>query len=104
MRTLMIARLPVQRGNAAINDGSLERTIQNTLSALQPEAAYFFPYQGRRTAFIVFDLKDSSQIPSVGEPLFQALEAEVELMPVMSAEDLQKGLAAAAAGARAHER
>jgi hypothetical protein len=37
-------------------------------------------------------MKDSSQIPPIAEPLFAALGAEIELVPVMNAEDLRKGL------------
>jgi hypothetical protein len=42
-----------------------------------------------------FDMKDTSDIPVIAEPLFAALHAEVELIPVMNLEELQKGLAAA---------
>jgi hypothetical protein len=40
----------------------------------------------------VFDLPDASGIPPFAEPFFRELEADVELAPVMNAEDLQKGL------------
>ena len=43
---------------------------------------------------MVFDLKDPSDMPLVVEPLFSEMNAEVELSPVMNAEDLQKGLTA----------
>jgi hypothetical protein len=65
---------------------------QETLTRLQPEAAYFGPEDGIRTAFIVFDLKDSSELPPITEPLFSNLKATVEMFPVMDRDDLQKGL------------
>jgi hypothetical protein len=37
-------------------------------------------------------LPDSSAIPPFAEPFFSALDAQVELAPVMNTEDLQKGL------------
>ena len=40
---------------------------------------------------------DSSQIPQIIEPLFFAIDAAVEFLPVMNADDLKQGLEAAAA-------
>lgn len=51
---------------------------------------------GQRTGWIVFDMTDPSQIPEIAEPLFLNFDAAVEFVPVMNAEDLQKGLAKAA--------
>jgi hypothetical protein len=66
--------------------------MQETLGALRPEAAYFGPENGVRTAFIVFDMQDPSQLPAVTEPLFSKVKATLEMFPVMNQEDLQKGL------------
>ena len=43
-------------------------------------------------AYLVFDLPDSSGIPSFAEPFFRELNANLELAPVMNGDDLQKGL------------
>jgi hypothetical protein len=40
----------------------------------------------------VFDMPASSDMVPFGEPFFMALDAEVEVVPVMNAEDLQNGL------------
>ena len=42
---------------------------------------------------IFFDLADPSQIVETVEPFFLSLNASTELVPVMNAEDLRKGLA-----------
>jgi hypothetical protein len=42
---------------------------------------------------MVVDLKESSEIPSIAEHFFSRLNAAVELIPVMNAEDLREGLA-----------
>jgi hypothetical protein len=42
---------------------------------------------------MVFDMPDPSDMPPFAEPLFESLGADVELAPVMNADDLQKGLA-----------
>jgi hypothetical protein len=85
--------LPVEKSNAAINDGSLARTMETVLGKLKPEAAYFAPLEGKRAGMIFFDLADPSQIVETVEPFFLSLNASTELVPVMNAEDLRKGLA-----------
>lgn len=37
-------------------------------------------------------MKDSSDLPPIGEPFFSQLNAKVEVFPIMNAEDLKKGL------------
>lgn len=90
MRCMLKVSLPVNTGNAAIADGSLPKTIESILKDLKPEAAYFAEDHGQRTAFIFFDLKESSQIPAVAEPWFLAFNANVEFHPAMNLDDLKK--------------
>ena len=64
-------------------------TIEKILADLKPEAAYFFADDdGNRSGSIVFDMKDSSQIPAVAEPWFLAFNAKVSFRPVMNPQDL----------------
>jgi len=91
MRMLLKISMPVVQGNEAAKSGVLQRTIQSTMDALKPEAAYFYPENGQRTTIMVFDMNASWQLPKTVEPLFQALGASVYLTPVMNGEDLQKG-------------
>jgi hypothetical protein len=92
MRTLLKVTIPVERGNAAAENGSLPKTIESILNDLKPESAYFATIDGKRSGLIVFDLKDTSQIPAVAEPWFIAFNAQVEIQPVMNLEDLKKAL------------
>ncbi|HVY38026.1 MAG TPA: hypothetical protein VHM31_08825 [Polyangia bacterium] len=92
MRTMMKISLPVEAGNKAIGDGTLGRVMQETMERIKPEAAYFTVEDGKRTAFMFFDLSEPSQLPVVGEPLF-GMGADVQFTPAMSPQDLQKGLA-----------
>jgi hypothetical protein len=85
-------KVPVEAGNRAFQDGTLQKTLMEAIERLKPEAAYFYPDQGVRTAFMIVDLKDSSEIPAIAEPFFARLNAAVEFLPVMNAEDLKKGL------------
>jgi hypothetical protein len=91
MRMMLKVSIPVERGNEAAKSGLLKRTIQATMAKLKPEAAYFYPENGNRTAFMVFDLQGSWQLPTTVEPLFEALGGSVTLTPVMNAEDLERG-------------
>src|ERR1022692_4426170 len=90
MRCLMKVSMPVEAANAAIAGGTLGKTIASILDDLKPEAAYFTAEEGKRTAFIFFDLKDASQIPAVAEPWFLAFNAGVELHPAMNLDDPKK--------------
>jgi hypothetical protein len=95
MRMMMQMSIPVEAGNDAAMHGTLGSTIQKFMADVKPEAAYFIANeQGERTGIFVFDMKDSSQIPALAEPLFMAFHARIKFMPVMNAEDLAKGLGA----------
>ena len=92
MRVLLKVQLPVEAANAAIKNGSLPQTIDTFIKEHNPEAAYFFPENGKRTAMFVFDLSDPSRLPVISEPLFQNVNANLTMTPVMNYEDLQAGL------------
>jgi hypothetical protein len=91
MRMMMQVTIPVEAGNAAARTGAFGRSLQKILESLKPEAAYLGAGASvERGGFIVFDLKDTSQIPSIGEPFFLAYNAKVTFFPVMNADDLAK--------------
>jgi hypothetical protein len=92
MRMMMKVKMDAEAASRAVQDGSLPQLMEETLGALEVEAAYFGPEDGVRTAFIVFDLQDPSDLPRISEPLFRGLRARIEMFPVMDREDLRKGL------------
>lgn len=92
MRTMLKILMPVQSGNRAYNDGSLGKLFESFMQQYKPESAYFYPESGKRAALFVFDLPDSTHIPSVAEKFFSGLDAEVYLTPVMNADDLKAGI------------
>ena len=93
MRVMARIAMPVESGNQAVKDGSLAALMQRVTERWKPEAMYNTTFDGKRTAFIVFDLPDSSDMVPFAEPFFRELNAEVQLSPVMSGDDLQNGFA-----------
>ncbi|MGE5326812.1 MAG: hypothetical protein ACM3NO_07220 [Deltaproteobacteria bacterium] len=103
MRMLLRVSIPVDAGNAAAKAGTLASTVEKILGDLKPEAAYFFADDnGQRSGAIVFDMKDSSQIPAVAEPWFLAFNANVSLRPIMNPQDLAKGASGIAKAVKQH--
>ncbi|MEU3464338.1 DUF3303 family protein [Streptomyces sp. NPDC006733] len=94
MRVLMQVEFDTERSNEAIRSGTIEKSLQSAMEMLHPEAAYFGPLNGCRTAFLVCDLANPSDMPKVTEPFFQDFGATVRCTPVMNVEDLHEGLAA----------
>ena len=69
--------------------------MEEAMSRLKPEAAYFIADKGRRCALLFFEMQNSPDLPAIAEPFFRGFGAEIEVIPAMNADDLQKGLAAA---------
>ena len=89
MRFLVKVSFPVDAGNeSAKKDGF--KAIQSILEQQKPEAAYFLTDDGKRTAILIVNLNDASQIPALAEPWFLALNARIEIQPVMLPSDLQR--------------
>jgi hypothetical protein len=93
MRVMLKVSFPVEQGNKTVMDGTLPKTVASFVERMKPEACYFFPYEGKRTALFFFNMEESSQLPMAVEPFFEALHAEITVVPAMNLEDLKKGLA-----------
>ncbi|MGW0394065.1 hypothetical protein ACWDYJ_24920 [Streptomyces sp. NPDC003042] len=94
MRVMLRAHLDTPAANEGQKSGALPQAIKKLMDTVKPEAAYFAPDAGVRSCWMVFDMQDSSQMPPLLEDLFMQFNAEVDISPVMNAEDLAKGLAA----------
>lgn len=96
MRFMLVVRMSTEQGNVAVREGRIGDVLRRAMERLQPEAAYFGPMDGLRAAFLVVDLDDASRIPAVSEPFFLELGARVDFIPVMTAEEVGRGVAALA--------
>ena len=92
MRVMMKVSMPVEAGNRGIKEGILPKTVTRFVEEMKPEACYFGPEDGKRTAYFVFDLQDPTLIPTVAEPFFQNLNASIQITPVMNLDDMKKGV------------
>ena len=90
MRFVATATWDMDAGNALAKNGTLGSTVQKILEDLKPEAAYFIANEGQRTALLIVNLDDASQLPAVAEPWFLALKARLDFQPTMRPEDLAK--------------
>jgi hypothetical protein len=92
MRIMIKFAFPVDAGNNANRTGKAEKVFQQIFEDLKPEAAYFFPEGGERAGLFVVDMKESSQVAEIAERFFFGLNARIEMVPVMTPEDLKIGL------------
>jgi hypothetical protein len=90
MKMLLSVTLPHQPFNAAVKDGTIGEKLNRILEATKPEAVYFTARNGKRGAVLVVDLPDPSKIPALAEPWLLNFEADIELQPMMTPEDLQR--------------
>ena len=72
----------------------MDKAIWALVDSVKPEAAYFVLECGQRMRILIFEETDQARMATINEPLLNALNASVEIQPVMTAEDLQRGLSA----------
>jgi hypothetical protein len=92
MRLMLRFAIPAERGNAAAKDGTLGKAIDNLIKTTKADAAYFTLVNGKRGGMIFFEETDSSRLPQINEPIFAALDAAIEVVPVMTHDELGRGL------------
>ena len=92
MRFLIHAKIPTEDGNKMVQDPNFLKKLEEYTNKVKAEAAYFFEAGGNRVAAFIVDIQSADQIPFVTELLFSGMGAHVELHPVMSLDDLKKGM------------
>ena len=92
MRLMLKFTIPVAKGNEAAKKGAIGTAIQTLLDQVKAEAAYFTLEDGKRAGIVIFEETDQSKLTTYNEPMFAALDAAIEIKPVLTIDDLQKGL------------
>lgn len=90
MRLMLKFTIPVEKGNAAAKDGSLGRAIDALIDAVRPEASYFALENGKRMGILIFEETDQARMPAINEPFFAAVDAAIEIQPVLTVEDMER--------------
>lgn len=87
----MIAKIscPVEPFNTLIREGKAGALIEKILGDIKPEAAYFTEMEGCRTALLVVNVTDASDIPAIAEPWFLNFDADCEFKIAMTPDDLK---------------
>lgn len=96
MRMLLKVSPGGDAANTAITNGTLKQVLDRFTERFHPEAAYFTTEAGERTFLLFFDLQSESDMVLAAEPFWNELHAKVDWAPVMTGEDVRKGLAAIA--------
>jgi hypothetical protein len=92
MRWMINFSIPVSAGNELVASGKIGKNFQSLIEDFTPEATYFFPENGQRSGIMVVEVNHSSDLAKVAESFWFGLHADITVTPVMSGEDLAKGL------------
>lgn len=88
MRMLLHVKIPHEKFNAAVRDGSVEKKMKQILEETKAEAVYFTEYDGHRGAIMIININDPSEVPKFAEPWFLSFNADVQFRVAMTPEDL----------------
>ncbi len=88
MRMFLHVKIPHEKFNAAVRDGSVEKKMKQILEETKAEAVYFTEYDGHRGAIMIININDPSEVPKFAEPWFLSFNADVQFRVAMTPEDL----------------
>src|SRR5688500_4137812 len=92
MRSMLRITMSTEATNRTMQEERMQGLIDRTTEKLRPEATFFTADGGKRTAYFFFDMKDVTDMCMIAEPWFLATNAEIDIKPVMSRDELQAGL------------
>ena len=80
MRMMLRFTVPVEKGNAALKDGSSEKRWNRSWVSSNG-GRLLWSVDGLRGGMIFFDMTEASQVVEIVEPFFLAFDAAVEFIP-----------------------
>jgi hypothetical protein len=92
MRFFIRARIPTEPGNKMAQDPNFLKKLEEYINKVKPKASYFMPIDGQRSAVFIANVESNDQVPAMGEPLFQWMGANVDVIPAMNFDDLKKSI------------
>ncbi len=90
MRIMLTASFPHEPFNSLVRENKVGQIIKKILDDLKPEAVYFTEQHGTRTAVLIINLTEPSQVPKFAEPFFLSFNADCRFRIAMTPEDLGK--------------
>ena len=68
MKMLFNVLFPLEPFNALVRSGEIGEVMQRILDDLKPEAVYFTEQDGKRSAFLIIEIANPSEVPKFAEP------------------------------------
>ncbi len=90
MRFMVKCKLPVERANEVIINGSLVDQLTKYVSNVKPENVYLTLSHGQRTMYFILDVPSEDKMPALLEPLWLDWKADVYIAPAMTLADFEK--------------
>ena len=87
---LIHVKMPNEKFNLYVKDGTVSEKIKRILDESKPEAVYFTEYHGMRGVILLADVAEPSRVPHLVEPWFLVFDAHVEIHVVMDPAELEK--------------
>ena len=92
MRMLVSVDLDTDKGNELLRNGTMGDVIQSIMATVRPEVAYFHERNGGRAITLVVEADDNASMVPLLQPFWMELDARVQAVPCMTAEDLGAGM------------
>ena len=83
MRVMVRIAVPLEKGNEVTKAGKMSETIQSLLADLDTEAVCLTLERGQRALHIFMNVQGGWELPQINKPWFPALNASMEIHPVV---------------------